>query len=74
MITLSEFCNRCVTLAGSHSAEAAEATVRRWALTGRVVLVTHPQTGEVTIDPTYLSREANRARANAARADGTITT
>jgi len=70
MITLSEFCERCVTLTGSHSAEVAEATVRRWALTGRVVLVTHPETGAVTIDPIYLSREAARARANTARADG----
>jgi len=71
MITLSEFIERCETLTGAHSTAAAEATVKRWALTGRVVLVTHPETGDITIDEVYLSREAGRARANAARADGT---
>lgn len=71
MITLAEFCERCETLTGAHSTAAAEETVKRWALTGRVRLVTHPETGAIAIDEVYLSREAARARANTARADGT---
>ncbi len=72
MITLAEFCEQCPTLTGSHSAEAAVATVRRWALTGRVVIVKDPNTLIETIDNTYIALEARRLVYNTKLAAGEI--
>lgn len=73
MITKAAFIALCPGLKDM-TPVAAEQTYAQMLITGRIVEVKHPQTGAITIDPTYLAREAARARANTARADGTITT
>lgn len=71
-LSLAAFSERCETLQGCNSQRAAFETLRRWATTGRIVIEKNSDTGVETIDDIYLGREANRARRNAAIADGTI--
>jgi hypothetical protein len=71
MITKAQFFEQCTELAAM-TPVAAEQTYQRWLVTGRIKQVVHPETGAITIDPIYISREARRTRYNAALLDGTI--
>lgn len=71
-LSLSRFSELCKTLEGVGSEKAAFDTLRRWAMTGRIVIEKNQDTGEETIDDLYLGREAFRARKNEAVADGRI--